>query len=236
MDNRIFSRDYSLLAPLLIGVISVLGICLIITPIWFPRQNAQTFPTQTVTPFKYLLLATLTPVPAVELEIAVGTEILPVPTATLEGGVALNPASTDQAGISTNDFFTSTITITPNPIFAESVPMKTGTYDDSDSHIIRTGIWKNQGNVDAYQETLLVSNTVGNSVAFSFIGRQMVLGYQSSDNAGDITINMDGSEVTFTQLVGNAWFSQEVEPGTHFVILTHMSGASVNLDYIDVPN
>ena len=63
-----------------------------------------------------------------------------------------------------------------------------------------------------------------------------MLGYQSSDNAGDMTVSIDGSEVVITQLVGNSWFLQEVEPGTHFVILTHENGAFVNLDYIDILN
>jgi hypothetical protein len=47
-------------------------------------------------------------------------------------------------------------------------------------------------------------------------------------------VNIDGDEVTIPQLVGNAWFSQELASGTHHVILTHSDGASVNLDYIEI--
>jgi len=237
MDNRLPGRDYSLLFPLLIGFISLLGIGLILMSIWFPGKRAETAPTQTVSPFKYLLLGTETMIPTRELDTATPPEIFPTQTEMLHEGETFFPALTEQTGISTNaDFFTPTVTITPNPTFTESEPMKVGTYDDTDSQLIRSGTWISQNNVDAYQATLLVSNTVGNYVAFSFTGQQMVLGFQSSDNAGDLTVNIDGSEVTLTQLVGNEWISQELEPGTHFVILTHISGASVNLDYIDIPS
>jgi hypothetical protein len=237
MDNRNFSCNYSLLAPLLIGIFSMLGICLIIMSIWFPRQNAQSTPTQTVTPFKYLLLATETVVPTLEMETAVTTKIFPTPTSRVDvvssaTGVQQNGSSPN--GISTDAFMTASVTITPDPIFAESKPMSAGRYDDTYSEIIRNGNWKSQENVDSYQKTLLISNTVSNSIAFSFIGSQMVLGYQSKADAGEMTVNIDGEEVTVTQLVGNAWFSEELEPGTHFVILIHANGASVNLDYIDI--
>ena len=235
MDNRLLKHNYSLLVPLLTGFISVIGICLILVSAWFPRQNTPVVPTKTVTPFKYLLLATETVVPTPGFETAAPTEIFPTPTSEVD--VVLTPALTEQNGISTDDFFTPTATITPDPIFAESDPMRVGIYDDRDSEIIRIGNWNTQQNVEnAHQKTLLVSNTVGNYIAFSFIGQEMALGYQSSNNAGDMLINIDGSEVTMTQLVGNAWFSQELERGTHHVILIHQSGTLINLDYIDIPN
>jgi hypothetical protein len=235
-DNPPPLRDNSLLLPFLIGITSLLGIGLILVSAWFPGQNTQVIPTPTLTPFKYQLLATLTAVPAPEFETATPTEIIPTPTATSERDVTLFSTLTEQTGIPADDFFTPTITITVNPIFTKSMPMTAGKYDDADSQIIRNGSWKSQDNVNAYQGTLLVSNTVGNYVAFSFTGLQMLLGYQSSDNAGDLMVNIDGLEVTITQLVGNAWFSQELEPGTHYVILTHENGTAVNLDYIEILN
>ena len=39
----------------------------------------------------------------------------------------------------------------------------------------------------------------------------MMLEYQSSQNAGYLTVYIDGSEVTISQLVGTAWFSQELD-------------------------
>ena len=68
----------------------------------------------------------------------------------------LVPSLTEQTEISTNgDLFTATVTITPNPIFTESVSMTVGTYDDTDTQIIRNGNWISQSNVDAYQQTSL---------------------------------------------------------------------------------
>ena len=236
MDKYPTIFDKSLIIPLLIGIASLLGICLIIALEWQRGQDSQTIPTQTETPFKYILLATETMIPAPELDTAAPQETFPTPTTMLQEGGTPFPTLIEQIATSASTVFTPTATITPNIIFDTTTPMTIGTYDDSDSHIVRTGNWINQSNVDsAYQGTLLSSNKAGNYVAFNFIGTLMVLGYQSSLDAGDVTVNIDGSEVTLTQLVGNAWFSQELEPGTHFVILTHMSGASVNLDYIDIP-
>jgi hypothetical protein len=164
-------------------------------------------------------------------------EAAPLPALTQQSGtpeVIILLTVTEQTGRSTDEFVTPTLTITPAPIFTGSVPMTAGIYDGADPQIIRSGNWTNQSNVDAHQGTLLVSNTVGNYVAFSFLGYQIALGYQESENAGNLMVNIDGSEVSFTQRVGNSWFSQELEIGTHFVILTHISGNTVNLDYIDI--
>jgi hypothetical protein len=226
-------RDKSLLVPLLISAISLLGIFSVLALTWRAGQNPESFTTPTVAPFQYLLLATETAfLPPPEAP----TEILPTPTEVLAEEATTPMETTEPIGIATDEFFTPTITITADPIFTKSVPMTAGTYDDADSKIIRKGTWNNQDNVDAHQKTLLVSNTVGNYVAFSFTGLQMILGYQSSDNAGNVTMNIDELEVTITQLVGNAWFSQELGPGTHYVILTHESGTTVNLDYIEILN
>jgi hypothetical protein len=237
MDTRLI-RSHPLFLPLLISIISLLGICVIIASVWFPRQNAQVFPTRTPTPFKYLLLATETviPTPAAELArppesrfAATGTSDIADPETTFFS------IATAQTGIFTGEIFIATSTITPNPIFAESQPMNVGTYDAADKQIIRRGSWIIQNNIDAYQGNLLVSNTVGDYVAFRFIGYQMMLGYQSNEiHAGELLVNIDGAEVTLTQAVGNLWISDELNAGTHFVIVTHAGGATVNLDYVDI--
>jgi len=238
MDNQLPGRDYSLLAPLLIGTISLLGICLILMSIWFTRQNAQTSPTQTVTPIKYLVLATRTLIESDELETFVPTALplVPVPTETFPGETTFMVPDTEQAAIPlTDDFVTQTGTLTPEPLFPQSTPLTAGKYDDTHPGIIRMGNWTSQQDIEiAYQRTLLISNAVGNYLAFSFTGQQIVLGYVSDTTAGAMQVNIDGEEVTIPQLVGNAWFSQELASGTHQVIITHADGASVNLDYIDI--
>lgn len=238
-------RDYSLLIPLLIGTVSLLGIGFILVSEWFPRQEVPVLPTQTLTPFKYLFLGTETPAATPRLETATASEffptltseedITPLPVPTEAGGtpqVIPILTLTEQTGTPTGGFSTPTLTITPESIFSGSVPLTAGKYDGADSKIIRTGNWTNQNDSNAYQGTLLVSNTVGNSLAFSFTGFQMSVGYQSSTTAGSMTITLDGSEVTIPQLVGNTWISPSLESSTHYVILTHASGSTLNLDYI----
>jgi hypothetical protein len=244
MDNHPPGRDYSLLAPLLIGTISLLGICLILLSIWSTRQNAPQSPTQTVTPIKYLVVATRTPIHPVEPETSAPTQLpsLAVPTRTSTGEATLIVPLTEQTGIPNTDelvtptlALTPTITLTSDPLFSQVSPLTVGKYDDTDPGIIRMGNWTSQHNVEiAYEKTLLISNTVGNSIAFRFTGQRIVLGYVSSNTAGVMKVNIDGDEVTIPQLVGNAWFSQELASGTHHVILTHSDGASVNLDYIEI--
>lgn len=224
----------------------MLGICLLLAPIWFSGQNVQASSAQTAAPFKYLLLATLTPIPSVEPETT--SPLTPLPARTEPSAEVLAPAPpqvTEQTGdaspaieqpqitVTGDVFVTPIITVTTDSLFAGSIPMTAGIYDDSDPRIIRKGSWKPQGHEDAYQETLLVSNTIGNYMIFSFTGGGMMLGYLS-DDAGDMIVNIDGTETIIVQLIGDTWFSQDLEPGTHYVILTHESGASVNLDFVEI--
>jgi len=228
----------SLLIPLFIGSGSLLGICLIFAMVRFRGQAAPIAPTQTLTPFKYLLLATLTDVPAPVRETATPVRNIFDPDGSADGIGALTPVPAgriEPAGSPVDEEFTLTVTITPDPIFSESTPLAAGIYDDTDPSIIRVGTWINQPNVDdAYGQAILVSNSPGNYVAFSFIGQKMTLGYQSNGNGGDLTVNLDGVELELNLSVGNAWFSEELPLGIHYVILTHQGGASVNLDYVEV--
>ena len=235
MDNRLI-WNHPLFPPVLISIISLLGICVILATTWLPRQRTQAIPTETVTSFKYLLLATEMVFSSSKHEGSTPSEILSTPTAASENKTTPLLVMTQPTGISTADPSIPTITITPPPQFGESNPMTMGTYDDADSTIIRHGNWEPQKKADAYKQTLLVSNTVGNYVAFSFIGRFVVLGYQSTNDIGNFTINIDGSEQSISQVTDNAWFSRDLGTGTHFVLLTHASGTTVNLDYINIPN
>ena len=252
MDTRPPDRESSILIPILIGTFSLLGICLVFAISWFWKPEKPSAPPQINTPFKYALLATETTVPTSDFRSAVPTDSVATPTsvvveetavplqAVAQANVTPNENSfvpvTGQTEIPTEEIFTPTFTITPDPIFTQSTPITTGTYDDSNPNILRIGTWSTKQNVsNAFQKTLLVSNQDGNYIAFSFIGQKMMVGYQSSMNAGEMLVSIDGNETTMTQLVGNAWSSQEFEPGTHYVILTHFTGASINIDYIDIP-
>lgn len=235
MDNRLI-LNHPLFPPVLISIISLLGICVILATTWLPGQNTQAVPTETVTPFKYLLLATEMHFSSSKPESSPLPEIPSTPTATSGNKTTPLLVVTKPTGIARADPSISTLTITPPPQFAETNPMTTGTYDDADSAVIRHGKWELQNKADTYEQTLLVSNTVGNYVAFSFIGRFVVLGYKSTGEVADLTINIDGAEQRISQVDGNAWFSRDLGPGTHFVLLTHAGGTAVNLDYINIPH
>ena len=243
--NRDFPFDYSLLIPLLVGIVSVLGIFFVFVPVrLFRGSDVTVVLTSTATPFKYLLLATETAIPASELETAAADatkRILPTPTPIPQGSVTSFPALTEQILTSAGDVFMPTLTATSNPVLNRTAPMTIGTYDDSDPLMIRSGDWVSQENAGvAYQGTLLVSNTVGNYISFRFDGQQMIVGYHSDVGLGTVKVTIDGVEFLLSQSneesLGNEWISEQIPQGTHLVIITHESGASVNLDYIEIPD
>jgi hypothetical protein len=124
--------------------------------------------------------------------------------------------------------------MTAAPILGNSTPLPTGKYDNSALGFTYIGVWNVEENSYAYQETVMVSEVVGDYVAFRFIGLQLMLGYQSSDDAGEFTVSIDGEEETMNQQVGSIWFSAYLESGTHYAIITHTGAGPVNLDYIEV--
>lgn len=108
-------------------------------------------------------------------------------------------------------------------------------YDDIDPSLEYDGDWVNQSNVgNAYQTTLSVSDVVGSDVIFSFVGQQIIIGYLSQPNLGSIAISIDDDEFQVNQAVGREWVSPQFANTEHFVIIIHESGASVNLDYINI--
>lgn len=229
-------RIYSWIVPILIGIFSLLGLCLILGSNWLPSQAPQVAPSRTVIPFKYQLLATetLTPTPAAEMP---DSRVAPTGTSTVtkpELETTPSLSQTEQNGTLTEGLDTPTPTITLDPIFGNDAPLLAGIYDESDVGFTYIGIWDTEENVDAYLETVAVSETVGNYVAFSFEGYQIGLGYQSSIGAGEITINIDGSELTITQQAGSSWYSEAFESGTHYVIIKHTGAGPVNMDYVEI--
>lgn len=100
-----------LLPPLVISIISALGLCLIAAYAWFvSRPNAQAIPTETTTPFKYAFLSTETPV----VTETPPTEELVMPVIPTSDGIGPATSSTTEvaAGAATPD----------TTIFAEVTP------------------------------------------------------------------------------------------------------------------
>jgi hypothetical protein len=118
--------------------------------------------------------------------------------------------------------------------------LNAGTYDDTDSHLVYSGTWTNQNNVQgAYQSTLHVSSTLGNLVTFRFIGQEVRLFYQSGPSLGKLRVIVDDREFELDQFdtstFTSEWVSATLTNGTHTVTIRHAEGGSVNLDEIIVP-
>src|SRR5215207_605434 len=199
MDNQP-SFDRGLIPPALIGIFSVIGICLVLLVYRYNTSSTVVEVTVTQTPFKFIFLGT---------EPAISTEPAPEEsaTATLEEEpplvftpeqppIILTP-NTPQAIPSTS--IPSTGVVVPNATLtltsASTPPLSPGTYDDIDFRLVYTGNWVNQTNVTgAYLNTLHISNTLttpGNSVTFRFIGQEVRVLYQSGASLGVMGITLD---------------------------------------------
>jgi len=136
---------------------------------------------------------------------------------------------------------TRTITPTRTPTSAGAPPLNPGTYDDTDSRLVFTGNWTSQDNVaGAEQNTLHVSTTLGNSVTFRFIGNQIRIFYQPGGSLGQLSILIDGqtpdnSPLNQSNTSAREWLIDDLTNSTHTVVLTHLSGGSVNIDQVIIP-
>ena len=171
---------------------------------------------------------TLTPLPA-----GSSTATLPSsPTGTLF------PTSTRTA--------TGTLTATPTPktstpsitsTSSTQIPLTPGQYDDTHPQLAYSGGWTSQTVAGAYQNTLHVSNTTGDSVTFKFTGQQLRLMFQSGPSLGIIRIHIGGISFDLDQSNGTEeWISALPSPGTYTVDIQHVSGGSVNIDAIIIPD
>jgi len=136
-----------------------------------------------------------------------------------------------------------TISPTRTPTSASTAPLGPGTYDDTDARLVYAGDWLAQSGVIAYQNTLHLSNTLnnpGNSITFRFIGTELRFFYQSGPSLGTISIVLDGLQFNLDQSdtsnQTSEWVSSTLVNGTHNVVITHISGGSINLDYLVVPD
>lgn len=99
----------------------------------------------------------------------------------------------------------------------------------------------NQTNVSrAYMETLHVSNTVGDTVSFTFTGNEIYLCYQAGPSLGTIAITIDNvgppplsqaqEETEIKQ-----WAYELDTSGTHSIVIQHFGGGSINIDALAAP-
>jgi hypothetical protein len=233
MDNKP-SFDREIILPILLGVLSIIGIGVVF--MWGrlseARQAAPIADTETPVRFVYLGtepgLSTLTPEPT-GTPISTSTIfVLPPPdfSAPSATGVALSTGLPQQ---------------TPTPTITQTLASVLSKVDDTYFELLYDGDWVNQSNVnDAYQNTLHISFEVGNSVSYTFTGQQVILSFQAGPSLGTISITLDGlafevdQSSSDTELVD--WRSAILVRGTHEIEITHLSGGSVNIDSITIPD
>ena len=261
MENRP-PVDRSLLPPILIGVAALLGILFVVlvSRLNTARSTDELEPTATI--FKFVFLGTEPGIstPLTEETATVPADSLPTdfPATNVSESTSevppflITPRSPSAPSVTaivipTNNTQQS-VTRTPSspatltPTSASGPPLNPGTYDDTDARLFYSGNWINQTDVSAaYQGTLHVSATLsapGNSATFRFIGEELRLFYQSGTSLGVMLITIDGSkQYQLNQAEsGSEWVSEKYTRGTHSVTLAHLSGGSINLDYIIVPD
>lgn len=260
MDNQP-SFDRELLLPILVGGFSIFGILIILLVGRLNAARASVVVVETETPFKYIFLGT-EPVLSPEIPETSETELLT--DTSFDSPTPLSPNATPSLGtpaLGTPNSTTSpdfppnngsgppgnatspgnAATPTRTPTFASGPPpLNPGTYDDAHSSLGYSPGWSGQTGVSgAYQGTMHVSTSIGGSVSFRFIGKELRVFYLSGSSLGEVTITIDGQSFTLDQSDpsnGNEWISDPLTNNTHTVLIAHLSGGSVNLDYVIVPD
>lgn len=247
MDNQP-TIDRSILMPILIGGVSIIGIIIVLMIGRSLNSPAGVAVSPSATPFEFIYLGTE---PAITTPLVESSGIAPsTEEATPIFGPPTSPSiSTPLILTQPSVVNTSTgiilLSNTPGGLTTSTATSSTtvvaGTYDDTDSRLVYSGNWVSQTNVTgALQGTLHISSTIGDFVTFTFTGQEIHLFYQAGPSLGTITITIDGlgappldqvqSETQFKE-----WISNSLTPGTHSIVISHFSGGSVNIDSLLVP-
>lgn len=251
------SPDAALLTPILVGVFSIVGIAVIFFSVRSASQRLE-HAAPTATPFRFLYLgtepslSTLTPQPTPTFIIIEESPALPEPSLEPPAGTAVPGALSPTASPGNPAFPTQSSELTPpafptqpaartfTPTFTPTIASVLAKYDDTYYAILYDGEWTSQTNVSgAYQNTLHISFTIENYALFTFVGQQVILTYQAGPSLGTIRIDLDGIEFEIsqsspqTQLVD--WASPILIMGTHELVVEHLSGGSINIDSITIP-
>lgn len=233
------SIDPGFLVPVALGVLSILGIIIVLL---IGRANAlrpSDEPVNTETPFRYIYLgtepglSTLTPEPT-------ETPIFIEPPAVTETPNFNEPSFPTFAP--TNAVFpTPPFVRTSIPTASETIPAVLSKFDDTYFEILYNGDWTSQTSVTgAYMNTLHISLATENYASFTFVGQQVIITFQAGPSLGSILINLDGMEFEVTQSNSRTqlveWRSPVLVMGTHEITIEHLSGGSINLDSITIPD
>lgn len=231
------------LIPILIGGFSVVGIVFVLLVGRALNSPPEIVATPSATSFRYIYLGTE---PAVTTLIVEGSDIAPPTEEVTDTAPPPPPATATRRPFSTpiilrsptGGFTSGTGTPSRAPTSTRtSTPTTANTYDDTDSRLLYSGSWVSQAGVDnAYQNTLHISYTIGNSVSFTFTGSELHFFYQAGQSLGAVTIFIDNDTLGITQseVQGGEWV-HVLDPGTHRVTIRHTSGGSVNIDRLLIP-
>lgn len=243
MENKP-SLDPGILAPAILGILSIAGIAAIF---FIGRGNASrptAEPPATNTPFRYVYLGTEPGLSTFTAE-PTETQIFAEPGLTRgptpgNGSPLVTSTPPASGGLSTQPpvrtpLPTSTATATA------TIPAVLAKYDDTYFAILYDGEWTTQTNVtDTYQNTLHISFTIENYAEFTFVGQQIIIGYQAGPGLGEILIDIDGFSFQVSQSNSRTqlldWRSPALVMGTHTLTIEHLSGGSVNIDSITIPD
>ena len=233
MDNK-SPLDRSIFIPVLIGIIAVFGICLVLVATRLSAAQATIQSDETNTPVKYQYLGTEPVVVTLQpLE-----TLTPLPSFTLPPPPIIDivsPTFTPPVALTSIGLPRSTATPTSNTATAQPLG---ATYDDADFKFNYTGNWIPSSVDGTYQNTLHISNTIGNSVQLSFVGQKIRLAFQAGPSLGTIAIRLDSVDFTLDQSapesITSEWESPVLVLSSHSVMITHISGGSINIDSITV--
>jgi hypothetical protein len=233
------SFDRGLLVPIGVGIFSLMGICVILVMGRLNASRAIVEEVPSATPFQYSLIGTE---PAIAVSTMEGVTEFPV-TASPAFGVpetlVVLPTDTTAPVVPIITLPPITSVNTSTPTSASTGAFGPGTYDDIHAGFIYSGDWVTVPGVagsEYYRSSLHVSSTVGNSVTFRFIGQELHIFYQPGSSLGTIRVTLDGTAQERSQSVlDDEWVLQTTSSGTHTVTITHLSGGSVNFNYIIVP-
>lgn len=227
--------DRELLIPIAVGVVAILGIGWILSTSdlsqWLIRPTAE--PTAVLLDAAPLEIKTLaSPLPATR-----------TPKKTTPTTIGTSPDVDSELPVETTSPVSTVITRSQQTPSATSTPedsqsFTAGKYDDTHPGIAYDRYWafeRSPGTKYAYQGTLHISVSMWSEATFRFTGRRLNLGYQRGRSFGIVTVLIDDQPYRFhEQAFDKIWRSPELSSGTHDVRIVHESGASVNLDYIEV--
>lgn len=237
MNNQ-SSFDRALLIPIGVGVFSLIGICVILIAGRITNLRGSVEEVPTATSFQYALIGT----EPLVLTVTDAGPVEELPTFTPRATPILLATRTATQFVPIVTLATVAPTTTPSrtPTTASAAPFGAGTYDDLDQRFVYNGEWIRQSAVTgAFQNTLHISDSLGSAIFFRFIGQELRVFFQAGPSLGVIRLNLDGTNYEMNQSSPSTqvfeWVLPGVSNGTHIVTITHLSGGSVNLDYIIVP-